>query len=80
MDDACSAVWQTVGMLPLMVSTAQAAELLEQALVVGEHVGRQCGGKRGALLDGGINLCLEVGRPWRGQPWYLPSRPPRTWR
>ena len=40
---------------------SQAAELLEQALVVGEHVGRQRGGKRGALLSGGVNLCLEVG-------------------
>lgn len=39
----------------------QAAELLEQALVVGEHVSRQRGGKRGALLGGGINLGLEVG-------------------
>ena len=39
----------------------QAAELLEQALVVGEHVGRQRGGKRGAFLSGGFDLSLEVG-------------------
>ena len=39
----------------------QAAELLEQALIIGEHVGRQRRGKRGALLGGGINLRLEVG-------------------
>ena len=39
----------------------QAAELLEQAFVVGEHVGRQRGGKRGAFLGGGIDLSLQVG-------------------
>ena len=39
----------------------QAAELLEQTLVVGEHVGRQRGGKRGAFLSGGVNLSLQVG-------------------
>lgn len=61
MDDACSAVWQTVGMLPWMVSTAQATELLEQTFVVGENVGRQRGSKRGALLSGGVNLSLQVG-------------------
>ena len=39
----------------------QAAELLEQTLVVGEHVGRQRGSKRGALFSGGVNLSLKVG-------------------
>ena len=39
----------------------QAAELLEQTLVVGEHVGRQRGGKSGALLSGGFDLSLQVG-------------------
>ncbi len=79
MDDACSAVWRT-GDVALMVSTARPPELLEQTLVVGEDVGRQRGGKRGALLGGGVNLSLEVGGLWRGRPWYRPLRPPRTWR
>ena len=39
----------------------QAAELLEQTLVVAEHVGGQRSGQRGALLGGGIDLGLEVG-------------------
>ena len=39
----------------------QAAELLEQTLVIGEHVDRQRGGKRGALLSGGIDLSLQIG-------------------
>ena len=39
----------------------QAAELLEQTFVIGEHVGRQRGGKRGALLGGGIDLSLQIG-------------------
>ena len=39
----------------------QAAELLEQALVIGEHVSRQRGSQRGALLGSGVNLGLEIG-------------------
>ena len=39
----------------------QATELLEQALVIGEHVSRQRGSQRGALLGGGVNLGLQVG-------------------
>ena len=39
----------------------QAAELLEQTFVVGEHVGGQRGSKRGTLLGGGVNLSLQVG-------------------
>ena len=39
----------------------QAAELLEQAFVVGENIGRQRGGKGGALLSCGIDLSLQIG-------------------
>ena len=37
---------------------SQAAELLEQTLVIGEHIGGQRSGKGDALLGGGVNLGL----------------------